>query len=156
MRDFSFGVGDVIAALALVLSIVATVTTMRFNRRQKSLIASQDLLNRRLLEREESDSEAARRADLGANLAKVTDSRWRLKVFNRGRSAARNITVSTDGDLLLQDDIDSKFPLEILEPQQGVELLARVHLGSASKHAITLNWDDDAQEANTKTVYVTV
>jgi hypothetical protein len=156
MMGLTLTSGDVIAALALVLSIVATVTTMRFNGRQKSLIASQELLNQRLLERQEEDSQAGRRADISANLVKVADSRWRLKVFNRGRAVARNVSISADSDLLVQEDIDSKFPLEALEPQQGVDLLARVSLGSAGKHAIALSWDDDFQMANQKAVYVTV
>jgi hypothetical protein len=154
----SFTAGDAIAGLALVLSLVATITTLRFNGRQKSLIASQELLNRRLIEREDSDSQAERQADLGANLVKVGDSRWRVKVFNKGRAAARNVTVS-DGDasdLLLKQDVDSKFPMEVLEPQQGVDLIALVHLGSESKHAITLEWEDDFSTVNHKTVYVTI
>lgn len=150
--------GDVISAFALVLSIVATVTTLRFNARQKSLIASQERLNQVLLAKEEDDSRADRSADVGANLVKVGDNRWRLKVFNRGRSSARNVAIAIDpsSDLLNSGDVEAKFPLEVLEPQQGVDLIALVHLNSNSKQPITLRWDDDTDDGREKTVYVTI
>jgi hypothetical protein len=40
--------GELLAALALLLSVYATGMTIRFNSRQKSLIKSQELLNKRL------------------------------------------------------------------------------------------------------------
>jgi hypothetical protein len=156
--DVSVTVGDVVGALALVLSVVATVNAIRFNSRQKSLIETQELLNQRLLAREESDAEANRRADLSANLIKVGKSNWRVRVYNRGKAAARNVTVHwpPDDDLLIQSDVDSKFPLEVLEPAHGVELHALVHMGSRSKHEITLRWSDDLSRTNEKTVYPTL
>lgn len=153
----SVTLGDVVAAVALILSIVATVTTIRFNGRQKSLIESQELLNQRLLAREENDAQLCRQADLSANLVKVGKS-WRLKIYNKGKAPARNVTIAwpEDEDLLTQSDVDSKFPLEVLEPQQGVDLFARVYLGSRSKHQIILHWSDDLAQSNEKTVYLTL
>lgn len=158
MTGFSITVGDIVAALALVLAIVATVNTIRFNSRQKSLIETQELLNQRLLAREESDAEASQRADLSANVIKVGRSDWRVKVYNRGRAVARNVTLSwpSDDGLLMQSDVDSKFPLEELEPAHGVELHALAYMGSRSKHEITLRWSDDFSKTNEKTVYLTV
>lgn len=152
------GAGDVFAGLALLLSIYATVMTVRFNRRQKSLIESQDLLNKRLLAREDDQAKADRQADLGAHFIKLGSSNWRLKVFNKGRAAARNVTISfPEGqDCFVPSDIDSKFPLEVLEPIQSVELIAAIDQGSKSKYAIALSWADDFQESNNKTVYPTL
>ncbi len=154
----SFTISDVLAALALVLSLVATVATARFNARQKSLIESQELLNRRLLAREQSEAAASEQADLSASLVKVGQSNWRLKIYNRGKAAARNVTITTaeDDDLLIQEDVVSKFPLELLEPAHGVDLISLIHLGSKSKHEVTLGWSDDFRDSNTKTVYVTI
>ena len=154
----SFTFGDVLAALALLLSIIATVTTIRFNRRQKSLNESQELLNQRLLAREESDARAGKQADLSANLVKMGSSNWRLKIFNRGKAVARDVTIAwpQDDDLLILSDVNSKFPLEMLEPMQGVELIALIHMNSKSKHQLTLRWSDDFDPANEKTVYPTL
>jgi hypothetical protein len=150
--------GDVFAGLALALSVFATAMTVRFNRRQKSLIESQELLNKRLLAREDDEAEAAKRADLGANFIKLGSGDWRLKIFNRGEAAARNVTISfpEDQDCFATSDIESKFPLEVLEPMQGVELVAGITFGSRSKYPMTLSWEDDFRESNQKTVYPTL
>lgn len=156
--NVSITFADVLAGLALVLSVVATVTTIRFNGRQKSLIKSQELLNQRLLEREENDAQADRKADLGANFIKLGKSNWRLKIYNKGKAAARNVTIACEeaDNLLIQSDVDSKFPLEVLEPMQGVELLASVDFSSKTKHTIVLRWADDFSDSNEKTVYPTL
>ncbi len=150
--------GDVIAALALALSAYATLVTVRFNRRQKSLVESQDQLNRKLLAREDEEAKAELRADLGARFVKLGSSNWRLKVFNQGRAAARNVTIEfPEGqDCFVPSDVDSKFPLEVLEPTHGVELLAAITFGSKSKYAIRLHWADGLSESNEKTVYPTL
>lgn len=154
----AFTASDVLACLALVLSLIATVNTIRFNSRQKSLIDSQERLNQRLLAREETDAEANTRADLSANLVRAGKGNWRLKVYNRGKAPARNVTIELPqgDDLLIMSDVNSKFPLELLEPAHGVELIALVHLGSASKHEVTLRWSDDFDTTNSKTVYPTI
>jgi len=156
--NVSVSFSDILAALALVLSLIATITTIRFNGRQKFLIDSQELLNQKLLAREENDARVGAQADLSANLVKVGKHGWRLKIYNRGRVAARNVTIEcaeTDG-LFIQSEINSKFPLESLEPAHGVELIASVHMGSQSKHRVTLRWSDDLRDSNEKTVYVTL
>lgn len=153
-----FTLGDIFAGLALLLSIYATWMTTHFNNRQKSLIESQELLNKRLLAREDDQASADRQADLGASFIKLGDSKWRLKVFNKGKAAAHNVTLSFPGgnDCFIQSDIDSKFPLEILEPRQSVELIAAIDQGSKRKHAISLAWADGFSDSNEKTVYPTL
>lgn len=155
--DAAITVGDIVAALALVLSIVATINTIRFNSRQKSLIETQELLNQRLLAREEDHAQANQRADLSANMVKLGKN-WRVKVYNRGKSVARNVRVEwpEDEHLLIASDVESKFPLEVLEPAHGVELHTMVYLGSKSKHEITLRWSDDSSDENENTVYLTL
>jgi hypothetical protein len=59
-------------------------------------------------------------------------------------------------DCFIDSDINSKFPLEVLEPMQGVELIAGITMGSRSKYAIGLAWEDDSSDVNEKTVYVTL
>ncbi len=115
-------------------------------------------LTKRLIVKEAGDAEARSRADLGANFLKIGKSH-RLKIFNRGNAAARNVRIEildADDNCLIQSDIDSKFPHECIEPHQGVELVASVHLGSKRKHPIRLIWDDEFRSNNEKTVYPTI
>ena len=57
--------GDVIAGLAFLLSGYATWQTVSFNKRQKSLVESQEKLNTILLEKENEDALKGKQADLG-------------------------------------------------------------------------------------------
>ena len=59
-------------------------------------------------------------------------------------------------DCLIESDVKSKFPMEVLEQHQSVELIAAIHIGSKSKHLITLKWSDDMHTHNQKTVYPTI
>jgi hypothetical protein len=116
-------------------------------------------LTKKLLVKEDGEAQARSRADLGANFVKIGRNNYKLKVFNRGSASARNVRVEIEDEessCLIQSDIDSKFPHECLEPHQGVELIAAVHMGSKSKHPMKLIWDDDFKKSNEKMVYPTL
>lgn len=150
--------GDVIAVLALVVSGYAAWTTSKFNQRQKSLIESQERLNALLLVKEEGEAAEEKKADLGATVIKLGSSNCRVKIWNKGKAPARNISIDfPDGnDLIINSEVERKFPLEVLDRLQAVELIAAVHMGIKSKHTIRLTWSDDFRETNEKTVYLTV
>jgi hypothetical protein len=155
---FDLTVGEILAVLALLLSVYATVQTVRFNSRQRSLIESQERLNQRLLLREEGQARADLQADVSASFIRLGKGSCRLKVFNKGKAVARNVRIAfPEGDsLFIRSDVDSKFPMELLEPYQAVELMAAPYFGSKGKYAITVTWDDDFQESNEKTLYLTL
>jgi hypothetical protein len=154
----SIDAGDVIAGLALLMSAYATWRTTSFNEKQKSLIESQEKLNILLLEKEKSEAVSEKKADLGAAFVKLGSNKHRLKIWNKGNATARNIRLEfPDGnDVLIQSDVDEKFPLESMEKFQSVELIASVHMGTKSKHVIRIVWEDDAQNHNEKLVYPTL
>ena len=68
--------GDVIAGLAFLLSGYATWQTVSFNKRQKSLVESQEKLNTILLEKENEDALKGKQADLGASIIKLGSSKY--------------------------------------------------------------------------------
>jgi len=150
--------GDIVAFAALVLSAYATWVTLKFNDRQKSLIESQEKLNNLLLEKEEQENRSVKRADLGTTFVNLGSSKYKLKVWNKGKAAARNVRMEfpEGNDVLIDSDINRKFPLETLEPHQSVDLIAAVHMGTKSKHVIKLVWDDDSGKNNEKVTYPTI
>lgn len=156
--DVTFSLSDIFAGVALLLSAFATWKTVKFNERQKSLIESQDQLNRRLLEKEDAEATGAQKADLGASFLKLGSSKYRFKVFNKGKATARNVRIAfPDGDdPFIQSDVDEKFPHEALEQHQSVELIAAVHMGTKSKHHVILTWDDEAGTDHSKSIYPTL
>ena len=154
----SLTLSDIVAGLALLLSAYATWKTVQFNDKQKSLIESQERLNRRLLEKEDAESNEEKKADLGATFIKLGSSNYRLKIWNKGKAVARNVSIEfpEGNDCSVESDIKGKFPLETLDTHQSVELIASVHMGTKSKHAIKLCWADDLGPANEKVVYPTL
>jgi len=150
--------GDIIAGLALLLSCYAIFKTSKFNERQKSLIESQEKLNNLLLEKEQSEAANDKKADIGATFIKLGSSKYRLKIWNKGKATARNIRIDfpNGNDVLFQSEIDEKFPLESLEQYQAVELISAVTTETKRKHTICLIWSDDSGEDIEKIVYPTI
>ena len=158
MMSISITLTDIAAVLALLLSAYATWKTIQFNNRQRALIETQEQLNRRLLAKEEAELNREKKADLGATFIKIGSTNYRLRVFNKGKAAATNVRISLpdDDSVISRSDVERKFPMEVLEPHQSIDLLASIHMGSKSKHAIVLSWADGASQSNEKTVYATI
>lgn len=146
----------IVAGLALIFSVYTFRKTQNLAEKQVELVEDQKRLNRLLLAKEQEAAVSSKRADLSARLVKLGKG-YSVKVFNRGNAVARNVRLLVpDGTtLLIQSDVDAKFPLEHLEPQSGVDLIARVYIGSASKQSLSIFWEDDHAAANEKTVYLT-
>ena len=84
---------NVIAILALLLSCYATWKTFKFNRRQESLVESQKTLNELLVDKSKGEALSKRQADLGVSFIKLGRFQWRLKIWNKGESSARNVRI---------------------------------------------------------------
>jgi|TARA_R110001583_G_scaffold60939_1_gene180679 hypothetical protein len=150
--------GDVIAGLAFLLSGYATWQTISFNKRQKSLVESQEKLNNLLLEKENEDVLKGKSADLGASFIRLGSSKYRLKIWNKGTATAKNVRIEfPEGNhVVIGSEVTDKFPMESLERHQSVELIAAVHSQTKRKHVIRLIWEDDAQSHNEKLSYPTL
>jgi hypothetical protein len=149
---------DIVATTALLVSTVAVWQTIKSNRRQRSLIESQERLNNLLLKKGEEEFVEDKRADIGATIVKLGSSKYRLKIWNKGKAAAKNVRISfpEGNDIVAEDEITEKFPSEILDTFESVELIAFVSLNTKRKHVIHLMWSDSFSENNEKTVYPTL
>jgi len=156
--NISLTPSDVFAGLAFLLSLYATWKTVKFNDRQNSLIESQEKLNQRLLEKEDAELNEEKKADLGATFIKLGSTKYRLKIWNKGKGTARNVSIDfpEGNDCFIESDINSKFPLETLDSLQSVELIAAVCMGTKNKQVIKLCWSDDFSPKNEKIVYPTL
>ena len=110
--------------------------------------------------KDQSDAYAlgARHADLGANFVKLGNNRYRVRVFNKGKCAARDVRIEfpEDSGIVPRGEITGKFPMEILEQHQSIDLIAAPDLGTKPKHVVTLRWTDDHASDNEKTAYLTL
>ena len=150
--------GDIIAGLAFLLSSYATWQMVSFNKKQKSLVESQEKLNNLLLEKGNDDLLKEKRADLGASFINLGSSKYRLKIWNKGASTAKNVRIEfpEGNDVIIDSELTDKFPMESLERHQSVELIAAVHMQTKRKHVVRLIWEDDAQFHNEKLSYPTL
>ena len=153
-----YSLGEIIAALALVISFYATWRTFRFKKSEQELVEIQKKLNTFMLEKEQRDAEQATRAELGAAFVTLGAHKHRLKVFNKGKATAYqvNLNFPEGNDVILQQDIQEKLPLESLERGQSVELIAAVTLSTKRKHAIELLWHDEDGIEHSKVVHATL
>lgn len=150
--------GDIAAVIALFLSGYAIWTTSKFNKRQLSLIETQEELNKRLLAQDDSEAADAIKADVGAKYVKLGNSKYRLKVFNKGKASARNVQIEFPDDdaPVPKSEIEDKLPMELLEQHQSVDLIASMSMGTPRKQKAILRWADDHSDSNEKTVYLTL
>lgn len=150
---------DYVALLAFGVSAAALFITYRFNERQKKFFENQELLNRTLLRKEDAEVKASRQAALDANFLKIGTG-YRLRVFNRGKAAARHVRVefadASSESVFIPSEVESKFPLEVMQPHGSVDLIAAVSMSSASKYSIRLLWEDDHSSSNERMVYPTI
>ncbi|MFD2138248.1 hypothetical protein ACFSLT_28840 [Novosphingobium resinovorum] len=119
-------VSDIAAFSALAVAIWSAVQTGRFNRRQNAFAETAERLNRLLIDKESAESQAQREADVGANFVKIAKNDYRLKVFNRGPVAARNVRLEflAGGEVMMASELKQKLPVPALERHQTVELMA--------------------------------
>lgn len=149
---------DIIAAIALALSAYATWRSHRFKAKEAELMDLQGKVNSLLLEKEQREAEQAGRAELGASFVSIGSKKQRLKIFNKGKVPARDVTIEflEGNEVVPESEIKGKFPMEHIDPGQAVELIAAVHSGTKRKHAIRLKWIDDDGAEREKDVYPTL
>jgi hypothetical protein len=142
----SISISDIAAFLALTVALWSAIQTGRFNRRQNDFCATADRLNQLLISREAVEAEQQRKADISANFVKIAKSDYRLKVFNRGAAAARNVRLEIlDGSQLFpKSELAQKFPFPALERQQHVDVMVSVTLGTPRRAHLRLIWTDEA------------
>ncbi|MFI0489353.1 MAG: hypothetical protein ACH344_08750 [Yersinia sp. (in: enterobacteria)] len=155
---------DTIALIALLVSIYTIISSelksRKSNKEQKVIKDEQDRMRKLLLEKETKSAIDEMKADLGANLVRLGTNKYRLKVFNRGKSEAKHVEIhfpDNDGDeYLVMSQVNDKFPYEILYPQQSIEIIASIHMGGKAKYKIKIVWSDKYQNRNEQDVIVSI
>ncbi len=158
MINFVIESGDVIAGLALIFSIYATFKTVQFNNRQQKLIDTQEKLNQLLVNREASDVELEKQAELGASILKLGNNKYRLKIWNKGKAPAQDVSIEfpEGNEIISEREVNEKFPLQFLDTHQAVELIAVIGMSTKSKHLIKLEWSDGRVQRVEKLIWVTI
>jgi len=139
-------VGDIGSIFSAVVALVALIISVISMHKANKFGSTADRLNQMLIEREQAEGIASKKADLSANMIKFGKNDYRLKIFNRGKGTAlkvRLIDLAGDSSVLIASDIQRKFPVPILEQHQSIELIAAVTLSAGPSGHIKLQWDDE-------------
>ena len=70
---------------------------------------------------------------------KYASNNYRVKVFNKGKAVARNVTIEfpEGNNMVPASEITDKFPMEMLEQHQSVDLIAAVSMDTPRKQPAT-------------------
>lgn len=149
---------EIIAFLALLLSGYATYRSLKFKNSEKELVEVQKKLNLLMFEKEKREADQVSKADIGANFISTGKHNYRLKIFNKGKAPAYNVTIGfPDGnDMVDEYSIKRKLPLEKMEQGQSVDLLASYGSDSKMKLKVELKWQNKDGKEQTKIVYPTL
>ncbi|MBO6766243.1 hypothetical protein [Maricaulis sp.] len=151
-------IGVAIAGLSLIGSAVTFVRGEIRARNQKDFERVQHELNEQLLARERELDANMKSADLSANLIKVDKFSYRVRVFNRGATAAKNVRLEVEEGSELIDSrfLKSMFPYEKLDKHQKVDVRSNVIFSKKDKHILKIIWDDDSGNNKRSTVYLSI
>lgn len=150
--------GDAIAAIALLFSGYATWRSRGLRKKEEELIEIQRKLNTLMLDKEKREAQNANSAELGANFITLGSKKHRLKVFNKGKAPAYQVSLEfpEGNECIINSDLKEKFPMEAMEPGQSVELIASFVMETKRKQAILLRWTNAEGESLEKVVHATL
>jgi hypothetical protein len=133
--------GDIISIVAVAMSFASIVASVFIYLNQKKYIATQDNLNKLLLQKERAELESAKEGDVGATVVRLGSNQYRIRVFNKSRGRAYDVRISypEDHDWGINDHV---FPLEFLDSGQSVDVILVLSFGCKSKIRAVLSWSD--------------
>ena len=136
----------VVSAVSLFVAIVSFIISSK----------SQHLQNRvneielKLKEYELEEKEQHKVPCIEARINHIAKGNYRIKIWNSGNAAAKNVTASWDkgSQIIFFDQV--KMPFELLEPQKSFDLAISTYMGSPRKLCITTAWEDTDGEKHSK------
>ena len=147
--------GAIASVIAAVAAVVALWRTRNLPELERGAIETQNALNKLLLRKEKAEAIESECADFSAVFLKIGSTKWRLKIANKGRAPAKNVTAEfPDSNCVL--GADSKFPMEVMEPGDSVELPVAIEMGGPTKIQVIISWEDDMQGQKDKMLTPTI
>src|SRR5690554_1505847 len=106
------------------------------------------LLNKYQIEKIEKEMIVEKRAILEANVIPSEKGTRIIKVYNKGRSLAKNVNVIIPNRTRF-DIFNNPCPIDI-RPQNGIEIKLALYMNGPDKIDLTFEWTDDYKEKNSE------
>lgn len=114
---------DIGSIVSSVLSLVAiTLTIVMYFKHDKRLKKQEERLNTYQLKKIDNEETENKKAQIRGNIVKNGSGSRILKIFNFGKSIARNVRIEYWGDMEGIIPRDDHFPYELLNPQDSTEI----------------------------------
>lgn len=136
---------DIISIALSAFAIVLTITM--YLKHDKRLKKQEEKLNAYQLKKIDEEESENKKALIKGNIVKGNKGSRVLKIFNSGKSVARNIRVEYLGDMEYIFPRDDHFPYELLNPQDGSEIFLLLAEGASKLH-VKFIWNDDSKNDN--------
>lgn len=131
----------------LVISIIALLLALfTYFKHDLKIKKQAALINKYQIEKIEKEKTEEKKAVIEANIIKGNKGTRQLKIYNKGKSIAKNVIVTIpniDGFQV----INNPCPINI-KPQSSIEISLIVLMGSPDKIDIEYNWSDDFNDMN--------
>lgn len=136
--------------LSLLVSCIALMLAVfTYFKHDRKLKKQEHLLNEYQLSKITEEQAEGRKAIVRANIVKLSSGKRTIKIYNAGKSRARNVNVLwPSGNDMLHIFNEDIFPYEFINPQDSTELNALIIKDNVSTVKIQLTWDDEYQSEN--------
>jgi hypothetical protein len=133
--------------VSIAISIVAILFSVFTYYKHDVKIKNQSkLINQYHLEKIKSEKNDEKKAIISANVIKGKNTERIIKVYNKGKSIAKNLNI-----IIPENENHQVFvnpcPID-LKPSQGIELKILVFNSDINKIDLTFNWEDDLKPFN--------
>lgn len=141
--------------IAIIISIISFRDSRKANKVRDRLNDLEEKLKRYALEDKEKEREQASKACVDARIVNIARHKYRLKVWNSGKSTAYNVDfeIPPEYNGMIRRD---KVPYEFLEPGKNFEEHVIVHMGTPNKFKFTTTWEDEQGTKYSKEQILTV
>ena len=130
-----------VSVIALIKSNKCTQVQVKLSEMEQKLQEYDLALKKYELEKIEREVNREKKACVEARIIKISQGKYKLKVWNSGDVTAYSIDVEipSEYNIILMKD---KMPFEYLEPGNGFEEHVVVHMQSSRKFKIICKWED--------------
>jgi hypothetical protein len=137
----------------IILSILAlSLSVFTYFKHDIKIKQQEHLLNEYQLSKIQSEKVDLQKAIIEANVIQINDGKDKIKIFNKGKSLARNVNVIIP-DLEGFKVIHNPCPIDI-KPQNGIEIVVLLFTSYPDKIKIEFEWDDDFKDKNKDHQYI--
>lgn len=138
----------IISGISLLIAIISFAFSLSAQHLQNKV--NQLEIKLKQYEIAEKEKEGQRVSCVEARIIHVIKTNYKIKVWNSGNVAVKNVTASIDNSAQLILIDRDKMPYEILEPQKSFELRISTYDASPSKIYIVTEWEDEEGNKQTK------